>query len=570
MTQPPITTLWQPLTEAWSRLRPAQKWSVILAACLLLLILFLSAPPLFSSARLWRAESLIRTASDLQDQGRLPDALAKAHAAYQLAPTHPPVARALAEIYEAVHSGRARDLWNALLADPAVRKEDRLRAADFFIRVGLLPDAEAALAPLLARPPFPPPVCEAAARLALAQGQWPQAELWTERGLASQPDPELRLRLTDLAIQAGWSQGGRAREEAFAQALETARQAGSRGVLLLSWLAARPELPPAQAAELLSVLEQAGASNSFAAADARLRKKPADAPAIYAAVVAAHQSSSPEEIAEAGRWLNQRGGAAAVPDLISEETARSRRDLFLIRADALALQGQWDQLEKLLQDPEIPVERVFVRAFQFRVAVAQGRDNQAQIFWERALQETNRQPDLLWFLATYAERLGKLDQVEAAYRRLAQDAGAARLAYLAWARLLESTGQTERLRKLMVEIAARYPHEPAPRNDLLYLDLLTGHPPTPRLEAARQQVASDPRVGAYRITLALALLKSGLAEEAVPLFDGFPPLEQWPPGWRAVHAAVLHAAGQTALARELTAAIPRDRLKPEERALLPR
>lgn len=554
----------------WQRLSLPQRFALLVVTLVLVLTAALSAKPLYVSARTWRADSLCQTALALQAEGRLSDALAKAHAAYQLAPTSPSVARTLAQLYEGVHPGRARDLWNAILADPHPAETDRFRAAQFFLQSGLLEDAERALGPLLVAPPFAPELCEAAAKLALAREDWARAEHWAKQGLSAKPDQATRLRLVQLLTEAGWAQGGTAREQAFADAVAATQQDGPEAKDTLAWLAARPELSPSQAKELLEALNRLGQEKSLAAADARLRQAPDQAPAVFQEVVAAHREADPETIAEAGRWLNQRGGASAVSQLIPESVAMSRRDLFLIRADAMALEGRWDDLEKLLQDPSIPVERVFVHAFQFRVALAQRKEKQADIFWERALQETNRQPALLWYLASYAEKLGRLDQAEAAYRRLAQDAGAARLAFLAWARMLEAAGETQRLRRLMIEIAARFPNEPAPRNDLLYLDLLTGQPPESRLADARSLVESDPTIGAYRVTLALALLKLGRASEALPLFDGFPPPDRWPPGWRAVHVAVLAANGQKDRAYELSAMIPRHRLKPEERSLLPR
>ncbi|MFQ3671564.1 MAG: tetratricopeptide repeat protein, partial [Verrucomicrobiia bacterium] len=553
----------------WRRLRPGQRWLWVGGGVMVLVVVGLGLRPVYGAARTWRAETLARAAMGLGKEGRIPEALARAHAAYQLAPVHPPVARTLAELYEAVHPGRARDLWRALLADGKVPESDRIRAADFFLRSGLWEEAREALMPLGASPVVTGEACEMLARLAMAQGNWTEAERWVARGMAANPGREVEQRLKRLAAEAGWAQGGRVREETLTEALREAG-AGGEGLEVVKWLATRPELTPGQASEILTVLEQAGADRTLAGFDARLRQDPRESGKVFAEVVETHREEVVEKVAEAGRWLNQRGGAGAVPELISEEAAGSRRDLFLIRADALALQGRWGDLERLLQDPSIPLERVFVRAFQFRVALAQGRENQAEIFWERALQETNRQPDLLWYLASYAERLGRLDQAEAAYRRLAQDAGAARLAYLAWARLLESVGQTERLRRLMGEIAERYPNEPAPRNDLLYLDLLTGQSARERLEEARRQVEGSPEVGAYRVTLALALLRLGQGKEALPLFEGFPPTEQWPPGWRAVFAAVLAEAGEMERAHDLVAGIPRDRLKPEERALLPR
>jgi hypothetical protein len=72
------------------------------------------------------------------------------------------------------------------------------------------------------------------------------------------------------------------------------------------------------------------------------------------------------------------------------------------------------------------------------------------------------------------------------------------------------------------------------------------------------------------VTLALALYHQGKVKAALEQFEKFPPAESWPPGWQAVYAATLDRAGQKERAQEIAVNIPRDRLKPEERSLLPR
>ena len=119
------------------------------------------------------------------------------------------------------------------------------------------------------------------------------------------------------------------------------------------------------------------------------------------------------------------------------------------------------------------------------------------------------------------------------------------------------------------ELARQLPQDPAPKNDLAYLNLLFSEKVDESMQAARELVAAVPDRAAYRTTLALACLRKKQPKEALAAYDQAE--INWStalPGWQAVRAAVLAANGREAEARELALTINWDRLKPEERALI--
>lgn len=527
--------------------------------------------PAYHEVRGWRAKALASEAAELAGEGNVSGALQKIHAAYQLAPTRTEVVRTLAQVYESVHPGRALEIWQMLAQAPGFTEEDRLRFADFLLRSGLVDQAGALLNPLLQSGDASAKAWAMAGRWAMARTEWGRASEFLSEAIRRAGDDETEKgEIRFLQMQAWWPQGAEGRRSALEKAWKELESGGSEARGMFEWLASRPELTPEDAARVAAGLERLGLGDSLAMADATLRREPERRAEIFRAVVEQRKGADYAASAEAARWLNQRGGADEVGNLLPFEQARQRRDLFLIWADSMALQGRWQELDKLLEDGSLPLEPVFIRAFRFRIALAMGQEKQAEFHWERALRDAIRQPELLWYLATYAEKLNRTVEAELAYRRLSEDAGLAKVAYLAWVRMLEPRGETKRLREVMAMIAERYPNEPAPHNDLVYLDLLLGKDPVPLEEKAKRLVEASPTTGAFRVTLALALYHQGKVKAALEQFEKFPPAESWPPGWQAVYAATLDRAGQKERAQEIAVNIPRDRLKPEERSLLPR
>jgi hypothetical protein len=82
-------------------------------------------------------------------------------------------------------------------------------------------------------------------------------------------------------------------------------------------------------------------------------------------------------------------------------------------------------------------------------------------------------------------------------------------------------------------------------------------------------VAANPASLPHRTLLALAHLKQGRAADALQVYNGIEvPPNALSASALAVHAAVLHANGQTDAAKKEAQQLPPEQLMPEERALI--
>jgi tetratricopeptide (TPR) repeat protein len=348
---------------------------------------------------------------------------------------------------------------------------------------------------------------------------------------------------------------------------------GPESLSALEILARRMPLDAAQADLVAQRIQQhpgAAGPRRFWLGELELRRQPERRERIINEVVAHHRNAPPPEQARAARWLNQQGAAAAVAEVIPLETARTRQDLFLIWADSMALQNNWSELSRVLQDPSIPIDRELATLFRARAARELGDSREADLLWNRALSEAASQPGVLWYMARYAERLGDTPRAAQVYQTLTRTQADPRQAWLSLLRLHEAAGDTPALIGVLTAMATHYPSDEAVRNDLAYLNLLAKTGVDAAAADALARAAAEPRIMAYRVTAALALLRTGQAPEARRLLDesGIPDWTRLQPGWRAVRAAVLGATGDPAAARQAARSIPTSRLKPEERALI--
>ena len=141
--------------------------------------------------------------------------------------------------------------------------------------------------------------------------------------------------------------------------------------------------------------------------------------------------------------------------------------------------------------------------------------------------------------------------------------------YLGLIRVAEKRADTRQLRDIMAELSRQLPEDPAPKNDLAYLNLLFNEKVDDSTKTAQELVTALPDRAAYRTTLALGYLRKKQPQEALAAYDQTE--INWStalPGWQAVRAAVLAANGRDQEARSLALSINWDRLKPQERDLV--
>ncbi len=290
---------------------------------------------------------------------------------------------------------------------------------------------------------------------------------------------------------------------------------------------------------------------------------------VLAAVLKDYESAEAQVKTELGRWLNRQRAPATTAQLITEEDAMKNRALFLIRADALASQRKWDQLRVIFQRQDIPLEVEIAELFRFRIAKELGIEDEARMAWARAMERADNKAPVLWFVASYVERLGMEDRVIEVLQQLARITEQKRSAYLAMVWWFDQRSNTAKLLEILDMMRREYPHDPTVANDWAYCSLLLDQNIAEAGDVAARLMAKHPQMLAYRVTSALYYLKTEKYTESI---EHFAPLRGggtagWRPGWVAVYLAVLRSSGQHNEASAVSDGLDLSKLKEEEKRL---
>ena len=280
--------------------------------------------------------------------------------------------------------------------------------------------------------------------------------------------------------------------------------------------------------------------------------------------------SADETLIALAAWLNKIGRPARTLEVLPQERASHRQDLFLQHLNALAALQRWSQIKDLLVSERFPIEPVLQHMY---LAVAQrqlGSATGATSEWQRAL-EVAKTPEKLLPLAQYAEQSSVTDIADAAYSAAIQTAPKTRSAYDGRLRLALAAGHTAEAQKIAAEIAHVWPDDSAARNQDAYLRLLLGVS-NDAAEAAEREadllVKKQPVNWSARATLGLARFRLNRKEDALAAIRQPRVTGSEPPGALAVRAAILAANGYEEGARNDARLVSAKPLLPEERALI--
>jgi len=541
----------------------SRRWWII-AIVGLVLILAVVARPLYRSAKTWRAEQLIERAIELREAGEFAQALERAQAAYALAPYDFEVLRELARLYEPIHPQRAAQVWENLLAHEEADRALRIAHAQFLLRRQDWEAFDTQWAALRAEA-AEPALLIMAGQAAAMRNNWGAAYRFLEEARRQLPNEKgLALQTGQAALKADEIQAG------TVLLWEIAREGGEPGRQALELLLDEPEIDPEVLSRIRTVMEgDADLEAQLLRAEIDLRLGSSEQDAVLGQVLTAALQEDPAGKLAAARWFNQQKHPDWTLRLIEEAEAMQRRDLFLVRADALALLRQWDALNRWITDERVPVEEVVAQAFEARIALELGDEIEAGLRWQKAVRTAARRPEPLWFLTDYAVKLGQTDWAIACLERLAESGPTRRTAFLTWLRLLQGGGRTEEMHKLLGRMMELFPNSIEVRNDFAYILSLLGKDPELATRIVQELLEEAPDMAAVRVTAALGLLRGDEPAKAWQMFAGFPESpEAWRPAWRAIGAAAASSAGQTGDRDRLLDGLPRNALLPEEVALV--
>tara|TARA_B100000965_G_C19598490_1_gene761362 strand:- start:2927 stop:4582 length:1656 start_codon:yes stop_codon:yes gene_type:complete len=544
-------------------------WLSVLFGSLLLLgvAAFFLAKPFYQEIKRWRALALIDEAQEQWEEEDYRAAVESVQAAYQLYPKDLEVIRATAELYTLLDPSHALLFWKQAVETGGVMM-DRYRWIETALLANNIQEANLALADLESVAPDSVQTRYLKARVLMAEGRYAEAlkicEALIELDQAPEGLPFLYVQLTQLSPDTQINAEGVAylrklaqRDDALGlQALRyLTRYPGNTKedwIIIIEGLKTHPDAERFD--QLLALSQEYRVSGNSEALLEHARKL--------------FDTKNLSELVELGRWLNKQSLYAQTAELITEQQALQRRDLLLIWLDALAVTNQWQLIHRILDKPGIPLDPFLRHLFMARVYLEEGEARRAALEWDKVRINASNDPEKLWFLVDYAERLGLVTEVRETLEALTRVPSAMRQAYEAWVVFEIGQKNTRGLNAVLEKMHGFYRKDQAVLSDLLYTDFLLQKEEASALKQARELVDKDPSMLAYRVTLALGLLRANDASEALKLLQV--PGIQWEqvrPNWRAVYVAVLKANGDNALAQELEFTIPMQELLLEERAL---
>ena len=542
-----------------------------LGLLVILMFLGLGALPAYRALKSWRADQLMNGAEKSVERGALVDAYQAARSAYGLDPNNLRALRMLAEMYEGSGAREALAYRRSVAESAGATGQDRaaylrvliragrLDLADDFVRkMGIGSRADPVVAALIAdllRMRGQPEEARAAEDLAAASsvlGEKTTAELIQARGRLESPDPAERAQARATLLRIGGSKAPEARDA-------------------LRILAVAPDRTEKETREMIRLLEANPlnpAADFFLAKTLTLELRPDWRGAVLEEARKLWSGGTEEQRTALAEFLLRHGDAQGVLDLPVTRQGRA----FLLRLDALARLGRWPTIREelvLASSGKNTLDPFFIEVFQARVAQEMREISMADVRWKQAMSKAAGNPQKLEFLANFAEKSGNLPMAAEAYRSMVKFPAAAVPGYLGLIRVAEKRADMRQLRDVLGELSRQLPEDPAPKNDLAYLNLLFEEKVDDSLQISRELVSALPDRTAYRTTLALAYLRKNESAKALAAYDETK--IDWSaalPGWQAVRAAVLAANGREEEARRLAASINWDRLKPQERDLV--
>lgn len=535
-----------------------------LAAATVLSIAAAAGIPLVKN---WRARQFATKADHLRAEGKVEEAYSHAASAIQIRPNMPEARRAYAAVLVAAGRPEALAVFQGLIEDGNATPQDRIDLAEASLRFGDIALAEKEAFRLMQQGQRTSDALFVLARVRLAQQRGADAMQALQECVEAGGGAEPAILLARLRFAANTADSAQA---AVALLRPIAAQKDAAGLAALMALLGSPALRTGEAAAWIEAVRAhplARDEQKLAAANAQIERDPSSRADVLRRALDEYRGASPDRRLLLARWLNQRREYAAALEIIPADEASARSDLFLVRLDAIAGMGDWKNITEMLRAPNLPLQSPVALLYRGRAARELGEKESAAAFYRRAIIEAAPTPDLMWYVINYLQRVGETQVLEQELTRLTNNPAIARQAFQALVPIVQSRQDAEELYLLYDRMLKALPAERAVQNDHRYFAALTGR--RADTGGARELVAAEPQMLAYRITLAFTLLKNGQPDDALHIFDGITlDPAQIQPYQRAVLAAVLGANGRENEARQLATSIPGDALTTKEFELI--
>ena len=561
---------------------------------ILLLGGYLSARPAINAVRAWQARRHAEKAFALIDHQKWSEARTEAVAAYQLRSTEPEAIRAVARLLSRAGQADAISFWKELKSHTTLTVTDLRDEAAIAVKAKEQEVAEEAIGNLLAQPGSKPSDLLLAAQLRLQKqdvdGALNQVHKVLQDNSATDRD---RLQATLLLSNILHAKDVRDQTEVFDLLVQLAR--GSNDVALdalvalsqalLNFQGNWPDPGGMSANELVSGLENhplAAPQHQLLAVDVKIHMHPDQREEIIGNAVNEFKNGDTNMLVALAGWLNSRGEHQLELDTIPLNRAMQSRDLFFQHVDALGALGRWDDIRRLIESEQFPLDPVVEHMYLARCFAQQGQTAGAENNWQRALQAAAGDAGKLVTLGDYAEMKNALDVAAAAFDAAVAAAPKLRVAQQGRLRVAYAQRDTSKIHQILSELLKVWPNDPAVQNDEAYIRLLLmksgsagnfqslGSSDLTEIERlAENLVQREPASLPHRTLLALARLRQNRPYDAMAVYRGINvPKNALTTSTLSVHAAVLAATNEKEAAEKEMSTVSRDKLLPEEQALV--
>jgi tetratricopeptide (TPR) repeat protein len=598
--------------------RQKQKRILIIAASILVLIVvgLLSARPVLHGVRAWQARRHAQKAFALIEQEQWTKARDEAIAAYQLRPNEPQAIRAVARLLSRAGQADALKFWKELEAKTKLTRADLRDEASVAVIARELDVADKAVTELLSNHEGGPTPADwlLAADLAVQEQDFDRATVHVRQIFASNAASDRdRFQATVILDRILRTKEAKDQSEALERFAGLARGKDSVALDALVVLGQHvlgskgpwPDSTGMSVDDIIQALEThplAKAQHKLLAIDLKIREHPDQRDALIEDAIAQWKGADNAALLALAGWLNSRGEYQRELDTIPRQRATQMRELFFQHVDALGALSRWDEIRRLIESEQFPLDPVVEHMYLARCFAQLGQTNGAENNWSRALEAAAGDLGKLMTLADYAEKNGAYDVAGAAYDAAVAVAPKSRPAQQGRLRVAYANRDTKKIYAVLTELLKLWPGDPAIQNDEAYIRLLLlpsldnsqlSPSPLPAREASRPEgsaeraggpaaaelaaieslaeklVEHEPVSFPHRTVLALARLKQNRPADALAVYSGINvPKAAVTTSSVAVHAAVLAANAHKQEAQTEFATLPPDRLLPEERTLV--
>jgi tetratricopeptide (TPR) repeat protein len=606
-----------PLSDFELRRRQQKQKRLILFGAGLLVLLglgYLAARPTLNAVRGWQARRHAQKAFAFIDKEQWGPARDEAIAGYQLRPNEPQAIRAVARLFSRAGQPDGLKFWKELETHSTLDRADLRDEASLALRARELDVADAALKELTGKREGGPTPGDwlLAAQLSLQKQNSDDAIVHVRQVFASSNATEReKLQATLLLDSILRGREGADLSEVFSRLDALARSPTSVGLEALVALAQRIQNSNAgshnadvmSAEEVMRALEThplGGPQHKLLAIDLRIHEQPAEKEKLVRAAVDQYKTGDNVALIALAAWLNSHGEFQRELDAIPRERAMQTRELFSQHVDALGALGRWDDIRRLIESEQFPLDPVEEHMYLARCFAQQGQTSGAENNWQRALQAAAGDVGKLMKLAEYAEKNGALKVAADSFDAAVAVAPKSRPAQQGRLRVAYAERDTRKILAILTDLLQIWSTDTAVQNDEAYARLLllpssvvaavpaalpsasvtspdnkepvSNNPELTAIEnLAAKLVEREPSSLSHRTLLALARLKLNRPADAMMVYkDINVPKGSLTTSSIAVHAAVLAANGHAEEARAEFARIPEDKILPEEKALGPR